>query len=140
MTLQHAIEIAYSAHKDQKDRFENPYFLHVLNVMNRGKNENERIVGILHDVVEDTEWTFEELQKEGLDNKLIAALRCVTKIDENENYEDFISRVKTSALAIRVKINDLEDNMDIRRMPQVTEKDIPRMNKYLKAYKELIVL
>ncbi|MBY0425984.1 MAG: hypothetical protein K2Q22_10140, partial [Cytophagales bacterium] len=67
----------------------------------------------------------------------IEALRCVTKVNEEENYEDFISRIVGNPLAVKVKLNDLMDNMDIRRMPEVTEKDLPRINKYLKAYKKL---
>jgi len=90
--------------------------------------------------VEDTEWTFEQLAKEGFSSEIIAALKCVTKTSEQENYENFIERVKKNKLAISVKINDLEDNLDARRMLQLTEKDIPRFNKYLKAYHELVKL
>jgi hypothetical protein len=71
---------------------------------------------------------------------IIAALKCVTKTSEEEPYDDFIERVKKNKLAIAVKINDLEDNMDVRRMVQLTEKDLVRINKYLKAYRELIDL
>ncbi|MBR5274216.1 MAG: hypothetical protein IKU33_03125, partial [Bacteroidales bacterium] len=68
----------------------------------------------------------------------IAALRCVTKLSENENYDDFIERVKKNPLAVAVKINDLTDNMDIRRLPYLSDKDVKRLKKYLKAYKKLI--
>lgn len=105
--------------------------------MEMGKTLEEKIVGVLHDVVEDTDWTFERLEAEGFAPEVIAALRCVTKTSENENYDDFIERVKKNALAAAVKINDLTDNMDIRRLPYLSDKDVKRLKKYLKAYKRL---
>ena len=69
---------------------------------------------------------------------IINALRCVTKTSENENYDDFIDRVKKNPLAVAVKINDLTDNMDIRRLPYLSDKDVKRLKKYLKAYKRLM--
>lgn len=137
-TLQRAIEIATDAHKGQYDKAGNDYIGHPLRVMEMGKTENEKIVGVLHDVVEDTDWTFEALAAEGFSEEVIAALRCVTKLSENENYDDFIERVKKNPLAVAVKINDLSDNMDIRRLPYLSDKDVKRMKKYLKAYKRLI--
>ena len=137
-TLQRAIEIATEAHKGQYDKAGNDYIGHPLRVMEMGKTENEKIVGALHDVVEDTDWTFEALAAEGFSEEVIAALRCVTKLSENENYDDFIERVKKNPLAVAVKINDLSDNMDIRRLPYLSDKDIKRLKKYLKAYKRLI--
>ena len=106
--------------------------------MEMGKTEDERIVGVLHDVVEDTGWTFEALQAEGFSQEVIDALRCVTKMSEKENYDDFIERVRKNPLAVAVKINDLTDNMDIRRLPYLSDKDVKRLKKYLKAYKKLI--
>ncbi len=108
--------------------------------MNMRQNDNERIVGVLHDVIEDTHWTFEDLEKEGFSKEIIDALKCVTKTSDVEDYEEFINRVKINPLAIKVKLNDLRDNMDIRRMPEVLESDLKRLNKYLKAYNELIIL
>ena len=136
--LQRAIEIATEAHKGQYDKAGNDYIGHPLRVMEMGTTENEKIVGVLHDVVEDTDWTFEALAAEGFSEEVIAALRCVTKLSENENYDDFIERVKKNPLAVAVKINDLSDNMDIRRLPYLSDKDIKRLKKYLKAYKRLI--
>ena len=136
--LQKAINIATEAHKNQLDKYGAPYLEHVTRVMNMGRTNDEKIIGVLHDVVEDTEWTFELLIKEGFPNKIISALQCVTKKSENEDYDSFVERTKTNALAIKVKLNDLTDNMDIRRMPEVKEEDIARLNKYLKAYRELL--
>ena len=137
-TLQRAIEIATQAHKGQVDKSGKEYIGHPLRVMEMGKTEEEKIVGVLHDVVEDTDWTFERLEAEGFSKEVIDALRCVTKVSENENYDDFIERVKQNPLAVAVKINDLSDNMDIRRLPYLSDKDVKRLKKYLKAYKKLI--
>ena len=137
-TLQRAIEIATEAHKGQFDKSGKDYIRHPLRVMEMGKTEDEKIVGVLHDVIEDTDWTFEALADEGFSKEIISALRCVTKLSENENYDDFIERVKKNPLAVAVKINDLSDNMDIRRLPYLSDKDIKRLKKYLKAYKKLI--
>jgi len=136
-TLKRAIEIATEAHQGQLDKAGRDYIGHPLRVMEMGKTEEEKIVGVLHDVIEDTDWTFEKLAEEGFSDEVIAALRCVTKISENENYDDFIDRVKKNPLAAAVKINDLTDNMDIRRLPYLSDKDVKRLKKYLKAYKRL---
>lgn len=137
-TLQRAIEIATEAHKGQFDKAGKDYIGHPLRVMEMGKTEEEKIAGVLHDLVEDTPWTFEALEAEGFSQEIIVALKCVTKLSENENYDDFIERVKKNPLATAVKINDLTDNMDIRRLPYLSDKDIKRLKKYLKAYKKLI--
>ena len=138
--IEKAIEIALNTHKEQTDKNGQPYILHVMRVGLRGRTENEKIVGILHDVVEDSDWTFDKLAKEGFSETILSALECLTKKSEDEPYEEFIERVKKNPLAVSVKLNDLEDNMDIRRMEVVQEKDVKRLNKYLKAYKELAEL
>ncbi|HMV42635.1 MAG TPA: hypothetical protein PK079_13235 [Leptospiraceae bacterium] len=138
--IQRAIEIALDAHRDQTDKNGQPYILHVMRVGLRGRTDEEKILGILHDVVEDSSWTFEMLAKEGFSERILSALKCLTKKSEDEPYEEFIGRVKENPLAISVKLNDLEDNMDVRRMEIVQEKDSKRLNKYLKAYKELAEL
>ncbi|MBO5498611.1 MAG: hypothetical protein J5990_04375 [Bacteroidales bacterium] len=136
-TLERAIQIATEAHKGQFDKAGREYIGHPIRVMEMGKTEDEKIVGVLHDVIEDSDWTFDRLEAEGFSPKVIAALRCVTKTSENENYDDFIDRVKKNPLATAVKINDLTDNMNIRRLPYLSDKDVKRLKKYLKAYKRL---
>ena len=137
-TLERAIEIATEAHRGQFDKAGNNYIDHPLRVMSAGKTLNEKIVGVLHDVVEDSNWTFEQLSNEGFSDEIIAALRCVTKLSEDEPYDEFIERVKKNNLAIAVKINDLSDNMDIRRLKEFTEKDFQRLQKYHRVYTQLI--
>ncbi len=133
-TLERAIEIAHEAHAGQYDKAGKEYILHPLRVMGKGRTEEEKIVGVLHDVVEDSEWTFEMLEAEGFTPEVIEALRCVTKLSEDEDYDHFIDRVLTNPLAMRVKLLDLEDNMDMSRLDECTEGDIQRLQKYQKAY------
>lgn len=136
-TLERAIEIATEAHRGQVDKCGCDYIGHPLRVMAAGKSVEEKIVGVLHDVVEDSDWTFEQLEAEGFSAEVVEALRCVTKLSENEPYDKFIARVKKNPLAVAVKLNDLTDNMDIRRLPYISDKDVKRLKKYLKAYKQL---
>ena len=135
--LDRAKEIARSAHEGQVDKAGKPYIEHPMRVMKMGKSMEEKIAGVLHDVVEDSEWTFEMLEKEGIPKDVMYALRCVTKLSEDEDYDHFIARVKTNPLAVKVKLNDLKDNMDITRLEEVTEKDLTRLNKYIRAYRQL---
>ena len=136
--LAKAVTIALEAHKDATDKAGMPYAGHVMRVMQAGRTHDEKIVGVLHDLVEDTHWTFDMLLEEGFPTHIVDALRCVTKISDDEPYEVFIQRVKSNPLAVAVKINDLTDNMDTRRLPDLTDKDVQRLRKYLKAYQELI--
>lgn len=136
--LAKAVTIALEAHKDATDKAGMPYAGHVMRVMQAGRTYDEKIVGVLHDLVEDTDWTFDKLLEEGFPAHIVDALRCVTKISDDEPYEQFIERVKTNPLAVAVKINDLTDNMDIRRLSELTDKDVQRLRKYLQAYRELI--
>lgn len=135
--LDRAKAIATSAHEGQVDKAGKPYIEHPMRVMNMGKTVEEKIAGVLHDVVEDSGWTFEMLEKEGIPKDVMDALRCVTKLSEDEDYDHFIERVKTNPLAVKVKLNDLKDNMDITRLGEVTEKDLARLNKYIRAYRQL---
>lgn len=138
-TLERAIEIAHEAHRGQRDKAGNDYINHPLRVMEMGLTVEQKIVGVLHDVVEDCpEWSFDRLTQEGFAPNIIEALRCVTKRSEQEPYDKFIARVKTNPLAVAVKLNDLTDNMDIRRLPYLSDKDVKRLKKYLKAYKQLL--
>ena len=136
-TLERAIEIATQAHHGQLDKAGNDYIGHPLRVMAMGRTIEEKIVGVLHDVVEDSAWTFEQLAAEGFPALVIEALRCITKQSESEPYDKFIARIKHNPLAVAVKLNDLADNMDIRRLPYLSDKDVKRLKKYLKAYKQL---
>lgn len=136
--LSKAINLAMQAHAGQVDKAGMPYIGHVMRVMQAGKTIDEKIVGVLHDVVEDTTWTFDALLAEGFPVHIVDALRCVTKLSDDESYEAFINRVKNNPLAVAVKINDLTDNMDVRRLQTLTDADVQRLRKYLKAYQSLV--
>ena len=135
--LSKAMTLALKAHKGQVDKSGMPYAGHIMRVMAAGRTIDEKIVGVLHDVVEDTDWTFDALLAEGFPPHIVDALRCVTKLSDDEPYDEFIERVKTNPLAVAVKINDLADNMDIRRCKEQSEWDVKRLWMYLKVYQEL---
>jgi (p)ppGpp synthase/HD superfamily hydrolase len=137
-TLARAIEIAVVAHAGQTDKAGAPYILHPLRVMLALDSEDERIVGVLHDVIEDCpEWTPERLRDEGFSDRILVALEHVTKLSEDEDYGAFIARAAGNPIACRVKRADLMDNLDVRRLPAVTEKDGRRLTKYLAALAQL---
>lgn len=137
--LHKAIKIADRAHEGQTDKYGAPYIGHVMRVMNYGKTLDEKIVGALHDVVEDCpDFDFEFLRNEGFPEYILFAVKCLTKLNPEEEYEEFIKRTEKTPLSVAVKLNDLRDNMDIRRFNRpITEKDAKRLNKYLKAYRYL---
>jgi (p)ppGpp synthase/HD superfamily hydrolase len=129
--LEKAIRIAVEAHQGQKQKNGMPYILHPLSVMQRVETEDEKIVAVLHDVIEDTRWTFPMLKRRGFPKRLLDALDCVTKRDgQVEDYPEFILRSASNPIARRVKLADLEDNLDLRRLPKPTKKDFKRLAKY----------
>ena len=133
-TLERAIEIAARAHAGALDRAGKPYILHPLRVMMRVDGEEEKIVAVLHDVVEDSDWTLEGLAKEGFSKKIVAAVDALSRRVEDdgrkEPYGDFVKRAAANPLARPVKEADLLDNMDLLRLPELTEKDLKRVAKY----------
>ena len=134
--LEKALQIATDAHLYQVDKAGAPYIFHPIRVSNRCSTDDEKIVALLHDTIEDTEVTAEYLLMEGFPRNIVDAILSVTR-NEDENYEDFIKRSRLNPIGRQVKLHDLEDNMDITRLNQLTEKDLYRLNKYIKAYKYL---
>ena len=135
--LERAIEISVEAHKGQIDKGGSPYILHPLRVMGNVDGESEKIVAVLHDVVEDSNWTFEALLAEGFSNEVIEALKSVTKNSDHEDYDSFIQRAMQNPIGRKVKIADLRDNLDVTRIAELGDKDLQRINKYKKALKIL---
>ena len=133
MNLERAIEIAVSAHKGAVDKGGQPYILHPLTVMISLDTTEEKIVGVLHDVVEDTDWTFEGLKEEGFSEEIIEALRSVTKSDSDSSYIEFIERARANTIGRNVKIADLKHNMDISRLPSITNQEFERLERYRKS-------
>jgi (p)ppGpp synthase/HD superfamily hydrolase len=131
-TLEDAIALAVEAHRGQQEKAGQPYILHVLRVMFRLDTEYEQMAGVLHDVVEDTAYTLDDLRRLGYPELVVTAVDCLTR-REGETYEEFVERAGVNSIARRVKLADLEDNMDIRRLPAVTERDRERLNRYIHA-------
>jgi (p)ppGpp synthase/HD superfamily hydrolase len=134
--LETAIAIAVESHKGHPDKAGRPYVLHPLRMMFRLSDEIDMTVAVLHDVVEDTDWTPEKLRDRGFSKTILTALDGVTN-REGESYEEFIERAAGNPVSRRVKLADLEDNMDVRRLNTVTEKDAVRLSKYLRAWRRL---
>ena len=133
-----AIKIAFKAHINQTDFFGVPYIFHPWEVANKvGDDEKAVIVALLHDVIEDTDITYDDLRKEGFSEEIIEGIKGVTKI-EGEDYMDFVKRAKQNEISRKVKIADLKHNMDLTRLEVVTERDLIRQEKYKKALEYLL--
>ncbi len=134
--LERAIKLARKYHEGQFDKGGQTYIEHPLRVMNGVESVDEKVVAILHDVLEDCDVPKEKLIEEGIPYYLVEKLEILCK-GKNEKYFDYIDRVKYDPLAIKVKLSDLKDNMNLERLREVTEKDIKRLEKYKKA-KEIL--
>lgn len=136
-TVEDAVLLAVKAHTGQTDKYGQPYILHVLGVAGRCRSVEEKIVAFLHDVVEDTDHTFDDLRKLGFSERIIEAVDCLTR-RKGESYDAFVLRIAPNPLARGVKLADLEDNMDVRRSTRpMREKDAQRMEKYRTAWQYL---
>lgn len=131
--METAIRLAAKVHRGQVDRFGKPYVLHVMRVMMRGHDLEEQILGALHDVLERSDLTVEDMQKRGFSPRVVKALTHITRRAE-ETYEQYIDRVVQDNLAIRVKLHDLADKMDLLHLEQLDAADLKRYNKQLAAY------
>ncbi len=138
-TLEKAIELAARAHAGQRDKAGAPYILHPLRMMMGMETDEERQAAVLHDVLEDSPTTAGDLLREGFSEGVVTAVTALSRKRE-ETYSAFIERIKGNALARKVKLADLEDNMDVRRLRRadgLTEKDLIRLKKYFRAWKVL---
>ena len=132
--LEDAIQLAMEQHRGQTDRSGQPYIGHVLRVMARVRGEAARIVAVLHDTVEDTGLTFEQLRAMGYPQPVVAAIDCLTH-REDESYDAMVDRILPNALARAVKLADIEDNVDFRRLERaLTDDDLRRFEKYRRAW------
>ncbi|WP_085583344.1 MULTISPECIES: HD domain-containing protein [unclassified Pseudomonas] len=131
-TLERAIAIAATAHAGQVDKGGAPYILHPLKVMLRMSSLEERIVAVLHDVVEDCDVSLDDLRKEGFSETVLTAIESVTKVP-GEAYEDFIERVALNPIGRAVKLADLEENSDLSRIASPGWEDLERIEKYRRA-------
>ena len=126
-----AMIIAYNAHQKQFDRAGVPYIFHPIHLAEQMDSETECVVALLHDVIEDTSVTFEDLEKE-FPSEVIEILKLLTR-DKKTDYMDYIEKIKSNSIATKVKIIDIQHNSDESRLDKVTEEDILRRDKYKKA-------
>lgn len=131
MQVFRAMNIAYSAHMGQFDKAGVPYIFHPIHLAEQMDTEEECIVALLHDVVEDTEVTFEDLEKE-FSKTIIDAIRLLIH-DKSVDYMEYVKQLKNNPIAKKVKLADLRHNSDTARLLKITEKDIKRVEKYKKA-------
>ena len=126
-----AMIIAYNAHNGQEDKSGVPYIFHPIHLAEQMETEEECLVALLHDVIEDTWVTIEQLQTE-FSETVVEAVKLLTR-DKSVDYMDYIRKIKPNPLARKVKLADLHHNSDPTRMENQTEKDIKRSEKYHKA-------
>lgn len=131
-----AIKLMYGKHKDQLDKSGIPYVFHPFHVAEQMEDESTTIVALLHDIVEDSDMTFDQLKEEGFSDEVLAALRVMTH-NSGVNYYDYVKKLGTNPIARIVKIKDLEHNMDISRLDKITDSDFERINKYQRCYEYL---
>lgn len=138
-TLEKAILLAANAHMGQTDKVGDPYILHPLRVMMKQKSPVARTVAVLHDVVEDSEQTLDDLRAAGFSEEVCAAVDCLTRRDD-ESYDEMITRILSNPLAQEVKLADLEDNIELRRwLPDDADKK-ERLERYHKAQARILAV
>ena len=127
-----ALKLCYEAHKDQLDKSGIPYVFHPFHLAEQMQDEDTTVAALLHDVVEDTHYTFADLEQMGFSETVIAALRLLTH-DENVPYMDYVAQIKPNPIAKAVKLADLAHNSDPSRLDGMDDRTIARMQKYEKA-------
>ncbi len=136
--LSKALVLAVTKHHGQYDKGGVPYSLHPLKVMHYLKSDDMELmsIAVMHDVVEDTDVTFQDLEDMGFTPRVISALRLLTKMP-GQTAKEYLEGIKSNKDTIAVKLADLRHNSDIRRLKGITEKDVARMKKYNEMYLEL---
>lgn len=137
--IDRAVQIAAQAHAGQKDKDGQPYVLHPLRVMQAVEGEAAKMAAVLHDVIEDTAVTADDLRQAGIDEATIAAVLCVTH-NKDESYADYVVRCKGNEVARQVKLADLADNARLERAllrPDRFKDDLKRIHRYYLSYKFL---
>ena len=127
-----AMELCFEAHKDQKDKSGLSYVFHPFHLAEQMQTEETIIVALLHDVIEDSNFTINDLINEGFSKEIIDALMLLTH-DDNENYMDYVRKIKSNPIAKTVKLADLAHNSDLTRLDHVDEKALKRYNQYIEA-------
>ena len=131
-----AMKLMFEKHKEQKDKSDIPYVFHPFHVAESMDDENSTIVALLHDIVEDTDVSIQDLKNMGFDSEITDALQIMTH-DKSIDYFEYIKTIETNPIARKVKLSDLKHNSDITRLNEVTEKDLKRVEKYKKSIEYL---
>lgn len=126
-TIEDAINIATEAHRGQKDKNGEPYIYHPIRVMLAVQTEYEKMVGVMHDIIEDTKLEIEDLADEGFSNEVIKAVKVMTKSKE-QLYRDYLIAVKSNPIARAVKIADIRDNTNPVRLFKLAPETVSRMS------------
>lgn len=132
-----ALSFALDIHRGQEDRGGQAYILHPLTLMMQMDTTAERLAAILHDTIEDSDRTLDDIRALGLPAEVVEAVYLLTHDKSAMTYEDYVLRLKSNPIARKVKLADLQHNMDIRRTGPVDPADLPRLNKYLRAWDTL---
>ena len=127
-----ALKLCFEAHKEQVDKSGMPYVFHPFHLAEQMNTEETTIVALLHDLVEDTDYTIEDLIDMGFDKSITDAIALMTHAD-NVAYMDYVRAIKDNPIAKTVKLADLKHNSDLTRLETVDEKALSRREKYLKA-------
>jgi len=127
-----ALKLCFEAHKEQRDKNGMPYVFHPFHLAEQMGSEETTIVALLHDVVEDTEYTLEDIRKMDFGDAVVEALALLTH-DDDTPYMDYVAAIKENEIARAVKLADLRHNSDLSRLDIVDEKALKRREKYLKA-------
>ena len=135
--VEKAIALAVEAHAGEVDKQGKPYILHPLHLMMQMETAEEMITAVLHDVVEDTNTTLEDLRQHGFPGVVLEALELLTHDTASTSYEEYVAAIKPNPLARKVKLADLAHNMDVRRLPEMGMKDYGRLEKYRRAWDTL---
>lgn len=131
-----ALKLCFEAHKEQVDKSGMPYVFHPFHLAEQMTDEETTVVALLHDVIEDTTTTFEDLEKQGFSGEIINALKLLTH-DKNIPYMEYVGEIKKNKIATEVKLADLRHNSDLTRLNVVDEKALKRKEKYEKSIKFL---
>jgi len=134
--IEKSLQIALEAYAGKKDKAGKTYILHPLRIMGTMETEEEMSVALLHDVIEDSEFTAEDLLAQGIPDNIVDAVSLLSKVDE-ESYEQFIKKILSNKLASKIKKADIEDNINVLRLDVLQSIDIERIKKYHKAWKIL---
>ena len=131
-----ALKLCFEAHKEQVDKSGMPYVFHPFHLAEQMQTEETTVVALLHDLVEDTNYTIKDLTSMGFDKNITDAIALMTHADDVE-YMDYVREIKNNPIAKAVKLADLKHNSDLTRLDVVDEKALSRREKYLKAIKLL---